>query len=129
MEKATGLIIGNNPWKTGLLRVSRSGTQTKIFPQWNVMKTTRQQIIDVLEQMELDALDISQELRIGEKEVYDHLPHVARSVRSKGKQLTIRPANCLKCGYVFEGRTRFTRPGRCPRCRETHVQRPTYRIE
>ncbi|MFO7985704.1 MAG: hypothetical protein R6U38_07550 [Desulfatiglandaceae bacterium] len=92
------------------------------------MKTIRQQIIDLLSQMEMDALGISQELGIREKEVYEHLPHVARSVRAKGKQLAIKPANCMKCGYVFEGRTRFTRPSRCPKCRETHVQRPTYRI-
>ena len=93
------------------------------------MKTTRQQIIHLLSQVETDALGISQELGIREREVYEHLPHVARSVRARGKKLIITPASCLKCGYVFEARTRFTRPGRCPKCRETHVQRPTYRID
>jgi len=92
-------------------------------------KTIRQEMIDLLGEFELDALAISQELRIREREVYDHLPHVARSVRGQGKRLIITPPECLKCGYVFEGRTRFTKPGRCPECRETRIQNPTYRVE
>jgi predicted Zn-ribbon and HTH transcriptional regulator len=93
------------------------------------MKTIRQQLIDLLGEFDLDALAISQELGIPERDVYAHLPHVARSVRGKGLRLAITPAKCLSCGYVFAGRTRFTKPGRCPRCRETHIQSPTYRIE
>ena len=57
-----------------------------------------------------------------------HLPHIARSSASQGKTLVVTPARCLKCGFVFEGRRRFTRPSRCPRCRETYMQSPTYTI-
>ena len=92
------------------------------------MKTIRQQLIEILNEGERAAIDLSQDVGIGEKEVYEHLPHIARSVASKGKELVIAPARCLKCGYVFEGRKRFTRPGRCPKCRETHIQRPTFRV-
>ncbi|MDZ7697833.1 MAG: transcriptional regulator [Deltaproteobacteria bacterium] len=92
-------------------------------------KTIRQEMIDLLGEFELDALAISQELRIREREVYEHLPHVARSIRGQGRQLIINPPECLKCGYLFEGRTRFTKPGRCPECRETRIQSPTFRIE
>jgi predicted Zn-ribbon and HTH transcriptional regulator len=92
------------------------------------MKTIRQQLIDILMGREMTAIDLSQDVGIGEKEVYEHLPHIARSVASQGKELVIEPARCLKCGYVFEGRKRFTRPGRCPRCRETHIQKPAFRV-
>ncbi|MBU0733933.1 MAG: transcriptional regulator [Proteobacteria bacterium] len=92
------------------------------------MKTIRQQIIDILMEREMTAIDLSQDVGIGEKEVYEHLPHIARSVASQGKELVIEPVRCLKCGYVFEGRKRFTRPGRCPRCRETHIQKPAFRV-
>ena len=91
--------------------------------------TARQRMMLLLGEMEMTAIDLSQELGMSEKEVYDHLPHVARSAGSRGKRLVIMPAQCLKCGYVFRERRRFTPPGRCPRCRETHLQRPAYRIE
>ena len=93
------------------------------------METIRQQMINLLSEMELNAIELSQDLGIREREVYEHLPHIARSVTSQGKKLVIEPSRCLKCGYVFEGRKRFTRPGRCPRCRETYIQRPTFRVQ
>lgn len=92
------------------------------------MTTIRRQIIDILENGERTAIDISQEVRISEKDVYEHLPHVARSVAAQGKRIVIKPPQCLKCGFVFENRSRFKPPGRCPICRETHIQKPTYGI-
>lgn len=92
------------------------------------MKTIRQQLIEILKQEELSAIDLSQAVGIGEKEVYGHLPHIARSMASQGKRLQVTPSRCLKCGYVFEDRSRFTRPGKCPKCRETYLQRPLFTI-
>ncbi|MBW1782888.1 MAG: transcriptional regulator [Deltaproteobacteria bacterium] len=92
------------------------------------MRTIRQQLADILTETEMTAIDLSQEVGIREKEVYEHLPHISRSMARQGKRLIIEPARCLKCGYVFEARKRFTRPGRCPQCRETHIQRPTFRV-
>jgi hypothetical protein len=92
------------------------------------METVRQQIIDYLSNNAATAIDISRSLGIMEKEVYEHLPHIARSVATHGKRLVIHPSVCLKCGYAFEDRTRFTRPGRCPKCKETYIQRPSYEI-
>lgn len=92
------------------------------------METIRQQMIDLLSKEAMSAIELSQELRIAEKEVYAHLPHIARSVAMQGEKLIIQPSRCLKCGYVFEKRKRFTRPGHCPRCKATYIQRPAYRI-
>jgi len=92
------------------------------------MKTIRQQLIEILSEREMTAIDLSGDVGIREKEVYEHLPHIALSVASQGKKLVIEPSRCLKCGYVFEGRKRFTRPGRCPQCRETHIQKPKFKI-
>jgi predicted Zn-ribbon and HTH transcriptional regulator len=92
------------------------------------MKTIRQQIIELLTGGEMDARELSREVGIKEKEIYEHLAHIARSLAAKGSKLTIRPSECLKCGYVFKDRTRFTRPGRCPRCRESHLTFPIYHI-
>ena len=92
------------------------------------MGTIRREMIALLSEAELDAMDLSRDLGIPEKEVYGHLSHIARTVSVRGRRLVIRPASCLKCGYVFEDRKRFTRPGRCPRCRGTRLERPAYSI-
>ena len=92
------------------------------------MKTTRQLIAEILKENTLSAAELSQELRIKEKEVYEHLPHVSRSAAAQGKRLVINPSECLKCGYVFKERRRFTPPSRCPRCRETYITVATFRI-
>jgi predicted Zn-ribbon and HTH transcriptional regulator len=92
------------------------------------MQTVRQQLIELLVDGEMDARDLSREVGINEKEVIEHLAHIARSLAAKGKKLAIRPAECLLCGYVFEKRQRFTRPGRCPRCKKSHLQSPAFFI-
>jgi hypothetical protein len=92
------------------------------------METIRQQMISLLVDKEMDARELSQAMGIREKEVYEHLPHIARSVAAQKKQLVIQPVRCLACGYVFKDRKRFTRPGRCPRCKKSHLDEPKYRI-
>ena len=67
------------------------------------MKTIRQQLIEILSEGEFTAIDLSQDVGIGEKEVYEHLPHIALSVASQGKKLVIASSRCLKCGYVLKG--------------------------
>jgi predicted Zn-ribbon and HTH transcriptional regulator len=91
-------------------------------------KTIRQRIIDLLSEHQLTAREISQAIGIREREVYGHLDHVARSTAAHRKRLVVDPARCLACGYVFENRKRLTRPSRCPRCRHSHLQEPTYQI-
>jgi predicted Zn-ribbon and HTH transcriptional regulator len=92
------------------------------------MPTIRQEIISRLREEEMSAREISGEVGISEKEVYAHLSHIARSVASQDKKIVITPANCLACGYVFEERKRFTRPGRCPQCKKSRIQSPRFRI-
>ncbi|MGD8523248.1 MAG: transcriptional regulator [Desulfobacterales bacterium] len=92
------------------------------------MQTIRQKIIDLLSRHEMDARDLSHELGLQEKEIYSHLEHVARSMTAQKRKMVIHPSQCLQCGYVFENRKRFTRPGRCPQCKRSHLQSPRYQI-
>jgi len=94
----------------------------------NTVKTTRQQMIELLSENDMSARDLSQAMGIREKEVYEHLPHIARSLAAQRKKVIIRPSTCLTCGYVFKDRRRFTRPSRCPRCKKSHIQEPLYRV-
>jgi predicted Zn-ribbon and HTH transcriptional regulator len=77
----------------------------------------------------MDARDLSQELGLKEKEVYEHLIHVERSVAATGGRFIMTPSQCLLCGYVFEDRWRVTRPGRCPKCKRSKLQNPSFRID
>lgn len=92
------------------------------------MKTIRQQIINLLIDEEMGIRDLSQALRIKEKEVLEHLPHIERSVKTMNKKIVFTPSICLACGFVFEDRKRFSRPGRCPQCRSTRIENPAFRI-
>lgn len=93
------------------------------------MGTLRQQIIDLLRQQAMTALDISGSVRIPEKDVLRHLAHIRRTVAAQGGKLAVAPCTCQACGYTFTDRRRLTRPGRCPRCRESRVDHPVFRIE
>ena len=92
-------------------------------------QTIRQQIAYLLCSNDLTLRDLSQAVGITEKEVENHLPHIERSVRNQGKKLVEIPYQCLSCGFVFDKRSRFSKPGRCPSCRNSHIQRARYHIK
>jgi len=92
------------------------------------MPTIRQKIIDLLADGEMDARELSREVGIKEKDVYEHLAHIDRSLAAQGSRLAVRPSECLNCGYVFENRRRLTCPGRCPRCRKSYLTPPSFQI-
>ena len=71
---------------------------------------------------------LSRILRISEKEVIAHLSYVSRTVSRNGQTLAVLPFRCLSCGFVFKNRKRYTRPGRCPKCKKTHIETPIYGI-
>jgi predicted Zn-ribbon and HTH transcriptional regulator len=72
--------------------------------------------------------ELSEELGVREREIPPHLEHLERSVRNEGERLVVEPPSCAACGFVFAERHRFTRPGKCPRCRATRVLAPRFRI-
>lgn len=103
---------------------------TEAVPQEGVpQKTIRQRIADFLKEASLTGLEISQTVSIREKAVYDHLPHIARSVEAQGGRFVISPAQCLECGYRFRERRRVKPPSRCPKCKGTHIQDPSFKIQ
>jgi len=98
------------------------------MPDENGNQTLRQGMIALLKVEECGVRDISQALHISEKEVADHLAHIRRSLSDSPQGLAICPAECLACGFVFKDRRRFSRPGRCPLCRQTRITMPRFSI-
>ena len=91
--------------------------------------THRQRIIDLLRREAMTALDISRAIRVSEKDVYRHLAHIQKTVAGGRKKLSFTPCICRACGFTFTGRRRLTKPGRCPRCRESRIDHPVFSIE
>lgn len=93
------------------------------------MGTIRQQMISLLENQSMGVRDLSQALGIREKDVTAHLEHIQRSVAGQGRRLDMTPCECLSCGYVFKDRNRVKKPGRCPKCRNSHILGAMFRID
>jgi predicted Zn-ribbon and HTH transcriptional regulator len=72
--------------------------------------------------------ELSQTLGAAERDLLSHLEHLARSLSHGDERLVIRPARCLGCGFEFEERTRFKKPGRCPACKSTRIALPRFAI-
>jgi predicted Zn-ribbon and HTH transcriptional regulator len=81
-----------------------------------------------LEQGPLSARDLSGLVGIPEKEVAGHLEHIRHSLHRTGKRLIVQPAECTKCGFVFDKRERLTRPSRCPVCKSESLHAPLFSL-
>ncbi|MBI5966802.1 MAG: transcriptional regulator [Deltaproteobacteria bacterium] len=90
------------------------------------MPTLRKEIAEALERESLDLREISQLFRIREREVLDHLQHIAKSAHPK--RLTMEPATCKRCGFSFKKRDRLSAPSRCPICKSESITPPRYQI-
>ena len=97
-------------------------------PPAEAIDTVRHLIMTELEQGPLTARDISSLVGIPEKEVAGHLEHIRQSLHRTGRSLVVQPAECTKCGFVFEKRERLTRPSRCPLCKSESLHAPLFSL-
>ena len=93
------------------------------------MPTDRQRLASLLSQDCLTVRELSQQLGLPENQVTDHLAHIQRSQKNRSGQLSVVPARCRSCGFVFKDRQRFSRPSRCPRCRRSHIEAARFLIK
>ncbi len=91
-------------------------------------ETVRQEIRTFLGGSPATTREISQAVRASEKEVLEHLEHLEKSLSGKGSKFMVSPAECEKCGFVFQKRKRLKKPGRCPLCRSTAVCEPLFSV-
>ena len=85
--------------------------------------TIRQELLRLLEGRELPVSVLSKEIHLSEKEIYSHLEQLQRS-----GDLSIIPARCLDCHFVFAKRERPQKPGKCPKCKGSHIEPPLFSI-
>lgn len=84
--------------------------------------------MDILIGNSFSAKDISGQVGISMREVFDHLEHIQKSVSRGDYHLVITPAECKKCGFVFRKRERLKKPGKCPVCRGESIQEPRFSL-
>jgi predicted Zn-ribbon and HTH transcriptional regulator len=90
--------------------------------------TVRQQLAEALRAGPATARDLSKAVGVSEREVLEHLPHLARTLRARGETLHIEPAQCLDCGFEFTRREKPARPSHCARCRGRRLTLPRFAI-
>jgi len=90
--------------------------------------TVRHELALLLSAGTFSAKELSGLIGISEKDVYDQLEHVRRSMK-KGARVVRKPAECRKCGFLFSKRDRLSKPGRCPVCRAESIADPLFAIE
>jgi predicted Zn-ribbon and HTH transcriptional regulator len=91
-------------------------------------ETIRQKIISLLEDKTLSAKDISTDVRASEKEIYEHLEHIQRTINKSKHNFIVTPAICKKCGFIFRKRDKLKKPGKCPVCRGELIQEPLFSV-
>jgi predicted Zn-ribbon and HTH transcriptional regulator len=91
-------------------------------------ETIRQKIISLLEDKTLSAKDISADVRASEKEIYEHLEHIQRTINKSKHNFIVTPAICKKCGFIFRKRDKLKKPGKCPVCRGELIQEPLFSV-
>ncbi len=93
------------------------------------MQTVRKEMMTLLAKDALDARALSGALGLREKEVYPHLAHIKRSLKTRNKELVTTPYYCRLCGFIFKDRKKLHPPGRCPRCRQGSIEPALFSIE
>jgi predicted Zn-ribbon and HTH transcriptional regulator len=91
-------------------------------------QTPRQALKALLREHDRSVRELSQLLSLSEKEVLDHLHHIAKAP-GLNFQFIIIPAQCRHCGFVFKKRERLKTPSRCPICRQSSIARPRYALK
>jgi transcriptional regulator len=89
-------------------------------------ETVRRLIMMELERGPFSSRELSGLVGIPEKEVAGHLEHIRQSLHRAGRRLIVQPAECARCGFVFDKRERLTRPSRCPVCRSESLHAPMF---
>ena len=93
-------------------------------------RTARQRMIELLSGTRLSAYQLAQMLGISERQVEDHLVHVVKTIaRDRERHFILEPSTCPECHFIFQDRTKLTRPSRCPRCRGESITPPRYGID
>ena len=87
-------------------------------------KTIRQQLSECLMAHEYTLSELSKMFNLSMNDTRFHLEKIAYQ-----NPITIGDVRCKHCSFLFKGRKKFTRPGKCPECRSRHQDEPGLSID
>ncbi len=82
--------------------------------------TRRRDLVALLMAGPRTASSLARSLAMDRRDIEEELRHAVRSAHAEGHHLTIEPARCKDCGFLF-GEDKLTKPGRCPSCKGSRV--------
>jgi predicted Zn-ribbon and HTH transcriptional regulator len=88
----------------------------------------RKQLLELLTAEPRSVSRLARELGLSRGDVEDDLRHMIRSARAAGHRVSILPARCRSCDFVF-GEDKLTKPGRCPACRGSRILEAQVSVE
>ena len=80
----------------------------------------RKDLLKILRAQPRSVSSIARELGLARGDIEEDFRHLIRSARAAGHRVTIEPARCRSCGFVF-GDEKLSKPGKCPVCRGTRL--------
>ena len=89
--------------------------------------TRREQIIKILTKEEKSAQQLANHFQVELFEILEDLEHIKYSI--KPRKLTMKQAQCKKCGFVFEERSRVKKPSKCPKCKSEWIMASLFSIK
>ena len=89
--------------------------------------TRREEIIEILSTEEKSAQELANQFKVEMFEILEDLKHIKYSI--KPKRLSMRPAQCKKCGFKFEERSKVKKPSKCPKCKSEWIMAALFKIE
>ena len=93
------------------------------------MKTRREKIIELLSKGEgLTLQELADQTQSTVKIVADDLDSVRKTIKYDNKRIEAKPAYCLGCNFVFQGRVRVSDPHKCPECHSERISPQIFRI-
>ncbi len=100
----------------------------KLYIPPDMKETLRQKITSAIKGKTLSVREISATVRASEKEIYNHLSHIQKTIDTSSLTFIVSPAECRKCGFTFTKRAKLKRPGKCPLCRGETILGPFFSI-
>ena len=89
--------------------------------------TRREEIIEILTKEEKSAQQLANNFQVELFEILVDLKHIKYSI--KPRKLLQKPAQCKKCAFIFEERSKVKKPSKCPRCKSEWIMASLFRIE
>jgi len=87
----------------------------------------RKGLIGILKDHPASVRQLALQLGVPQKELEDDLRHLLKSLRNLPGKAEITPAQCRKCGFVFN-KDKLHKPGKCPACHGTWISEPLIRV-